>query len=459
MFSRAHKALVALFFFHAPFGQCRVNTIIRDVAIIGGGASGTFSAVRLRDEGKSVVLIEKENILGGHVNTYQDPVTGTTVDYGVEIFHDMQIVKDYFNRLNVSWAIEVLGPRSSAPDYLDGNTGQTVKYKAPNPVAGLIAYAEQLSKYLNIGLGFFLPDPVPDDFLLPFGQFLAKYPDIGNATYTIFSYGQGLGNFLDQPTLYVFKNFGLDIIQGISSGFLVTTSSDNYEIYDHATKLLGSDVLLSSRVVSTQYRGDHGVELDIETPTGTQVVIAKKLLIAIPQKLNNMNRFALDTREANVFREFGNSGYYTSLVRNTGLPANFTSYSVSPDTPYNIPRLPGVYDVVPTAIHGVFDVKYGSPHSVPDGFVRKQILSYIKKLQANGFAENVSGDPEFVAFKSHTPFELTVSRDKIANGFYKDFYSLQGHRNTWYTGAALHTQDSSLIWNFTESYVLPELLK
>ncbi len=35
------------------------NTIIRDVAIIGGGASGTYAAVRLREDfKKSVVVVE-----------------------------------------------------------------------------------------------------------------------------------------------------------------------------------------------------------------------------------------------------------------------------------------------------------------------------------------------------------------------------------------------------------------
>jgi heterodisulfide reductase subunit A-like polyferredoxin len=38
--------------------------IYRDVAIIGGGASGAYAAVRLRDDSnKSIVLIEKQRIL------------------------------------------------------------------------------------------------------------------------------------------------------------------------------------------------------------------------------------------------------------------------------------------------------------------------------------------------------------------------------------------------------------
>jgi hypothetical protein len=460
MFPPASKTLAVLgLLSQIPFVLCKDNTIIRDVAIIGGGASGTFSAVRLRDEGKSIILIEKESILGGHTNTYQDPVTKVTVDYGVVVFHNQQIVKDYFDRLNVSWTIASSNFGAAAPVYLDDNTAELVNYTSPDPRAGLVAYATHLAQYAQLELGFFLPDPVPEDLLLPFGEFVAKYPDIDDAVSTIFRFGQGLGDFLAQPTLYVFKNFGLDIIQDISAGFLVTTSQDNHEIYDHAATLLGSDVLLSSCVVSTHHRDDSGVQLEVQTPSGSRIVKAKKLLIAIPQKLDNLRPFDLDDHEAGLFGEFLNTEYYTSLVTNTGLPTNFSSLSVGADTPYNIPKLPGIYQVTSTAIEDIFDIKYGSPYGLPANHVRKEILAYVKKLQDNGFAEKVHGEPKFVRFNSHTPFELTVPPEQIANGFYRELYGLQGYRNTWYTGAAYHTQDSSMLWNFTESYVLPALLK
>ena len=50
-----------------------------------------------------------------------------------------------------------------------------------------------------------------------------------------------------------------------------------------------------------------------------------------------------------------------------------------------------------------------------------------------------------------------VPADDIANGFYKALNSLQGRNGTFYTGAAFQTNDSSLIWSFTES-LLPKIL-
>jgi hypothetical protein len=454
-FGLALLSLVSL----VSVGHGSEEVITRDVAIIGGGSSGTYAAVRLRDQGKSVIVIEKENVMGGHTNTYHDPFTNQTVDYGVIVFHDQQVVKSYFDRLNVSYLISSVIGGSSNTIYLDVHTADPIKYTSPDVVTGLEAYYAQLEKYHDLELGFFLPDPVPDDLLLPFGQFVAKYPEIGNATYLIFSYGQGLGDFLNQPTLYVFKNFGLDIIQDIASGFVVTKSNDNHEIYAHARKLLGEDVLLRSHVVSTEQRDNNGIKLTVKTPGANKIIHAKKLLIAIPQKLNNLIPFDLDGNETSTFSEFKNTGYYTSLVRNTALPNTFNMASLSPNTPFNIPQMPGVYDIVPSGITDLFEIKYGSPHSVPDEYVQKEIIDYIKKLQANGFTNNVTSEPEFVRFKSHAPFELTVSPGAIQAGFYKDLYALQGYRNTYYTGAAFHTQDSSMLWNFTESYVLPDLLK
>ena len=438
------------------------NVIQRDVAIIGGGSSGTYAAIRLRDQGKSVVVVEKESVLGGHTNTYVDRRTKKPINYGVVVFHNQNTTKNYFDRLKISYTIGTpFDSGSAAPVYLDSQTGKPVSYTPSDPSLGLQAYAAHLSSYSVLESGFFLQNPVPEDLLLPFGQFVAKYREITNAAPTIFNFGQGLGDFLNQPTLYVFKNFGLDVLNDALNGFVVISSGNNHEIYDKAAKVLGSDVLLNSEVINTPQRTSHGVTLLVSTPRGHRTIQAKKLLIAIPQKLTNLIPFSPDAKESTLFAEFTNTGYYTSLVRNTCLPANFSSTSISTDEQrYHVPNMPGVYGVSATGVEGIFDIKYGSPHTLPDSYVKSQILEYVKKLQENGLATGRHcREPEFVEYNSHTPFELTVSPGQIANGFYRDLYALQGYRGTWYTGAAFHTQDSSMLWEFTENVVLPGLLK
>lgn len=55
------SSVLALPFGHENFKP--EDIIERDVVILGGGAAGSYAAVRLRDAGKSVVVIEKEDHL------------------------------------------------------------------------------------------------------------------------------------------------------------------------------------------------------------------------------------------------------------------------------------------------------------------------------------------------------------------------------------------------------------
>ena len=77
------------------------DVIFRDVAVIGGGASGCYAAVRVKDAGKSVVVIETKNHLGGHVDTYNNPRTGAAIDYGALAYLDLPGVKQFFARFQI----------------------------------------------------------------------------------------------------------------------------------------------------------------------------------------------------------------------------------------------------------------------------------------------------------------------------------------------------------------------
>ncbi|MBE3042299.1 NAD(P)/FAD-dependent oxidoreductase, partial [Candidatus Bathyarchaeota archaeon] len=105
-------------------GEPRGSVLERDVCIIGGGASGTYAAVRLADEGYSVAVIEKEDHLGGHTVTYTDPDTGTPLNMGVVVFHDTPVVRDYFGRLGVGLQDEV--QRGGGIEHYDFSTGNAV---------------------------------------------------------------------------------------------------------------------------------------------------------------------------------------------------------------------------------------------------------------------------------------------------------------------------------------------
>jgi hypothetical protein len=431
------------------------SVITRDVAIIGGGATGTYSAIRLRDLGKSVIVVEANNRLGGHTHTYTDPATGGTVDLGVVVWHDLEIVRNFLARFDVPVAKASFDTPGMVTKYVDFRTGTEVTgYGPSDPSAGLAAYTAQLVKYPYLEQGYDLPDPVPADLLLRFGDFARKYGLDTAAVRLIFNLGQGLGDFLNQPTLYVMKIFGLDLIRNLSVGFIHAAGNDNSELYRKALVELQSDVLLRSQVIASDRDAYGYVKLRVRTPSGVKTIRAKKLLLTIPPKLANLSAFDLDRAERSLFAQFRNTGYYTGVLRESGLPDNYAVENVGADTPFNLPVLPGTYGISPTGLPGLHNIKYGSPSSMSVERVKADIVASLARIRTAGTLPTKT--PEFAVFSGHVPFELTVSANAIKAGFYRDLYALQGRNHTFYTGATFHSHNSSLLWQFTEA-LLPRI--
>ena len=434
------------------------NSIIwRDVAIIGGGSTGTYSAINLRDMGKSVVVVEAKDRLGGHTETYTDPATNITIDIGVVLFQNLSVVRDYFARFNIP--LERVG--SSSPglvtEYVDFRTGKIVSgYSPPSPSAALAAYGVQVAKYPALENGFYLPEPVPVDLLLPIGDFVQKY-DLGSAVNLIFFFAQGLGDLLRQPTVYVFKNFGLGVLTDLATGFLTSAHHDNSELYEKATTELGADVLLNSNIVAMDRSSNSSVKIIVNTASGLKLILSQKVIMTIPPKLDNLFGWDLSIQEIALFSQFNNSAYYTSLLRDTGIPDNVSFVNVGVDTAYDLPVFPGAYKIQPTSVPGLRIIMYGSATALSNDHVKANIISTVQRLHSAGKVTEPVTTPEFAIFSSHTPFELTVSPDAIQNGFYTQLYGLQGERNTFYTGAAFHTQNSALLWQFTQA-LLPSVV-
>ncbi|HEV3172040.1 MAG TPA: NAD(P)-binding protein [Actinocrinis sp.] len=429
------------------------HIIERDVVVVGGGSSGTYTAVRLRDLGKSVAVIESQDHLGGHVNTYRDPATGLTTDFGVSDFHDIPVVREYFARFGVPLVTDILqGTGTTA--FADFRTGRVIPgYTPPVPIA-LGEYYGILQQYPYLATGWDLPDPVPAELLQPFGDFAAAN-NLGSIVQLAFEYGQGFFNgILNLPTVYILKYFGLDVVGSIlNNSFLTTPDHDNIRLYQQAGAFLGQDVLLESTVIAAERDGD-GVALLAGTPSGPVLIKAGKVVITIPPLLNALAPFGLDTTESSLFSRFQHANYYAALLSLPGVPNTLTVQNVAADTPYNLPPLPAVYVLAGSNIPGLFDAWLGTPYTVSDSAARAMIVEAIGRLQAAGTLP--ATHPNFVGFASHSPCELTVSAADIAGGFYSSLYALQGHRNTFWNGAAFHVHDSSLLWRYTET-LLPAI--
>lgn len=444
------------------------DIISKDVAIIGGGSAGCYSAISLKDKGKSVIVIEKKNRVGGNTETYIDLATGTPIDIGVLVFHNISIVTDYFIHFDVPLTLYEADTvdESAYYDFRSG-TELNISFPSVNETAtAFTKYAQFLEQYPGLNDGLFLPDPVPEDLLLPFGEFADKY-DIGASLNTMYELDPAVGNFTTVPTVERMRTMGLSLVQQTATGFLTTAHHNNSEIYSkiQAELLSGSSLLLNSEVVLTRRQdGPEGVQLVVHTPEGQKLIIAKKLLMTIPPKPKLLENFDLSANETAIFSRFIDVGYYTSIVNNTGLPDDLGVFNYNPDTPYSFPVLPALYNVQTTPVPGLHLALYGTPRSnesfpLSDDEVKADIIKGIKTLQKANPDKFNQTEPELVVFSSHTPFYLQVSPDDIKDGFYDRLYALQGLRNTYWTGAAFRSQDSSDLWRYSEEEVLPGLLE
>jgi hypothetical protein len=408
------------------------DVITRDVAIIGGGASGTYGAIRIIDLSKSVVVVEQQSQLGGQTETYTDPTSGNKTEMGVVAWYGNDIVNNFFARLNVLLKVvdvERAGFTTLTSIPVDFRTGKIVEnIYSGNVTEGISNYAAQLAKYPYLEDGFDIPYPVPSNFLLPFGEFVEKY-NISGAIQVLNIFGNGMGNFLNHPTLFVFKLVSMKQYRLLGAGtFQTTPSGDNHELYDKATAVLGDNALLNNKVVAVDRCGEYP-EIVVRTPSGLRYIQAKKLFLAISPKLENLIVYDLDITETALFGQLLNTGYYTAIANNTGLPDNIEVRNFGADTPYNVPFVPGPYFVQASEISGLFNVKYCSPIPVSDETAKVNIVAATQRLKTASTLNTTT--PDFVQFHSHTPLEMTVSVDAVQNGFYKDLYALQGLKNTY----------------------------
>lgn len=432
-----------------PSNYASKDVIKRDVAIVGGGSTGTYATIDLKDNGQTVILVEKEDVLGGHTNTYTDPKTGKKIDYGVHSYNNYTVVRDFFGRFDIPLGDYSFDAKHQA--FVDFAKGKN--YPNFKPSFNFTAYSKQLDKYPYLPVSWSLPETVPEDLLLPFGEFIKKY-SLQDVAFTVWEYSWGCGDILGQPTVYMLKAVDQAFVKGLEEGLLTTARLNNHEVYEKALEELGSDALVSSTVSAAQRNEDDKVKLVVQTPKGKKLVIASKVVVTIPPKIENMKPFDLDSQESSIFKQFDNSAWYVFVITDTGLPVGYSFQNARPPSKstFGIPPLPGMYNLNPTPVDGIFAGWYGGPNGVTKEDAKSHILKDISRLRKE-FNVTTNDTPRFLACNSHTPFQLTVPTNAIRDGFYSDLEGLQGHRNTWYTGAAFLSHHAGALWNYTHNLV------
>ncbi|KAE8420445.1 hypothetical protein BDV36DRAFT_293333 [Aspergillus pseudocaelatus] len=427
------------------------DIIIRDVCILGGGSTGTYAAISLKDRAKSVVVVERNKILGGHTETLYLH-NNQYIDYGVVgVFND-ELSRNYLKRLGVDH--KPLLPSTQTTKYINFRTGK--KVPPPPGTLSILQAAEtyrgaiEKFSYLKDGL-YSLPDPVPEELLQPFGNFVEK-TGIEDVLQFVMTFAHGAGDLLQTPLLLVLQLCGIPQIDSLFHGGYMTPKDGMYEVYKRASKILGSDVLYKSSVIETERSGS-GIKVVVRDANGARKLIkAKQLLITFVPTLKSLKRFDLTTTESSLFQKWDWVNYYVAVVNNTGIPNTMTLVNADPDnSPGSLPLPPFELELQYAGADGYFVSKIVGNRTLTALKAKDLVLSDIRRMGTAGTFPG--GDPEIVVFGDHTPTTVSVSNVDIRDGFYRKLYALQGTKNTFYTGLAFCSDYSSLLWAYTETVI------
>ncbi|KAM7214890.1 beta-cyclopiazonate dehydrogenase [Rhypophila decipiens] len=455
------------------------SVIDKDVAIIGGGASGSYAAIRLREDyDKSIVLIEKEEALGGHVNTYTDPDTGLPVDFGVNVFNDWGPARAFFERMNVSVGAPVRPVLTSR--YMDFKTGLSVPY-TPASFADIIPafnrFYAAVAPYEHMILpGYFNfppPNQIPADLLIPFGEFIKKH-QLEVAVNLIFeSTGLGVGDLVNTLTIWVLATFNTPMIGAFIGlyGQLTPTSGRNIELYEAVAARLGSDVRYRSTVIQTTRSATGKVTLWVKNHATNTITLvkAKKLLLAIPPTPSNLVPFSPDLQELGVLSKFEYSTIHAGLVTHPSLPiqhslVNIPGSAILPNgsTDYTVLPKPPLFNVRYDSIGGnstLFRVLMVGEHGTSTAAAQNHVKADLNRLIAQGTlpATPGAGNLQVEAWANHGPMHARVSKRELQRGFMQKLYALQGRRSTWWTGGAFSVNFQAVLWAFDDE-LLPRLV-
>lgn len=375
---------------------------------------------------------------------------------------DLPGAKDFFARFDVP--IEPLPLVPLQNKYIDFSTGLPLpNYPADEAtmMAALGRYGQVIAGFVNETFpGYFnLPEQVPEDLAMPFGQFVAKY-DLQAVLPFLWPFVSAVGDVLAVPTLFVIQNLNAVILNALQQpgGLFVPRSHNNSQLYAAVQQYLSTDLLLSS-TVGVADRTDSSVRLVVNTPSGKKLIKAKKLLVTAAPTVDNLKKLDLDTTETEVFGKFEWSSDWVGVISHTGLPDGLDLFNVVPDSSpssLNLPKPPFVSDIKFSGVPGLYTTTVVGAPGLNEHRAKIMVRDALDAVGDAGTLPTKHID--FEAFSDHSPLQLRVSSEELRAGFFKKLYALQGRRSTFYTGAAWTTDFTSVVWVFTEAGILPQIL-
>lgn len=358
--------------------------------------------------------------------------------------------------------------------FIDMKTGQPVAdYAMPDDAAmygALQTFLDVEEKYSDILLpgyeNFPAPDSIPEDLLLPFVDFVEKYGIAAAVPQTWDATTMGLGDTMNEPTIWVMQASTTPMIKALlgQAAAAVPASGRLYDLYEAVANFLGKDVLYSSTVTSTTRQDRGNVFLTVKNAAGkTSCIKAKRLVIACQPTPENLAPFSVDATEKAVFDKMAFTTVYTGILRHPSLQTltNSLSRSAAPGT-LNYTVFPDAPQVGSIAyIGGTEDLfqftAVGTENDTTES-IQAVIANSINAMITSGVLPVSNGTVEFVKFADHGKMHTRFSADTLRTGIVQKQVALQGHRSTFYTGAAFSAPFSTVLWEYNR-VLLPSVIK
>ena len=301
--------------------------------------------------------------------------------------------------------------------------------------------------------GFNLPNPVPADLLNSFGDFVTKY-GLEAMVPTVFAFAEGLGNILENPCNLRTEELRSERRQRDRDQLVCARSHRN-------------------AVALRRRRGVLGERRDRQCadPGGNAGAITSKFSPKRPtapcasKPASWSLRFRRRFPTWQCWRRTPSSSPCSAASTQTTTQRLCTvrwhssgrrRHQRGREHALQLPPLPGMYGLQATEVPNYFVGLFGSATWLPDDLVKAAMVSSLQNVASSGIYPEMKFESIDV-FSSHAPFNMMVSANDIAAGFYSKVNALQGHNHTFYTSAAFQTNDSSLIWQFTQG-LLPQIV-
>jgi len=302
---------------------------------------------------------------------------------------------------------------------------------------------------------------------MPFGQFVDKY-NISAAVPQLWqSTVQGVGNFMDVPTMYIMQASPAPMVRALlgKGAAAVPPSGSLHELYERIGDFLGDDVQYSSQAVASTRTAADGVTVTVQSSVDNKncTIHAKRLLLAMEPTAANMAPFDLEPAETEILGKLGYTTVYAGIVRHPSLKVGSSYGNTLPGaapvdyTVYPLPAQIGRFDYLDMTSDMFSFTAVGTDKDTPAS-MKALIGKTIEGMVATGVVGASQAPVEFPVFADHGMMHSRVSAEELRTGFIQQQLSLQGRRSTWYTGAAFTSAFSTVLWEYN-NVLLPDLIK